>query len=224
MADYMIDSMDSVNDSALNGQEAAEAAEMSAIEAETEITEGELQAIEVSEAQKASQWYVVHTYSGYENKVKANLEKSVENNGLQHLIHEVSIPVEEVAELRNGKRRTVKRKIFPGYVLVKMIMSDRAWYLVRNTRGVTGFVGPESKPVPLSAAEIDKMFNRAETTIDIAVGEEVRILSGQLANRVGVVEDIDTICQKIRVSVFMFGRDVSVDLEYGQVLRVEAQQ
>ncbi len=226
MADYMIDSMDSVNDSELNGQEAAEAAEMSVIEAEdeTEITEGELQAIEVSEAQKASQWYVVHTYSGYENKVKANLEKSVEVNGLQDMIHEVTIPVEEVAELRNGKRRTVKRKIFPGYVLVKMIMSDRAWYLVRNTRGVTGFVGPESKPVPLSAAEIDKMFNRAETTIDIAVGEEVRILSGQLANRVGVVEDIDTICQKIRVSVFMFGRDVSVDLEYGQVLRVEAQQ
>ena len=173
---------------------------------------------------EAAKWYVVHTYSGYENKVKANLEKSIEVNGLQDMIHEVTIPVEEVAELRNGKRRTVTRKIFPGYVLVKMIMSDRAWYLVRNTRGVTGFVGPESKPVPLSAAEIDKMFNRAETVIDIAVGEEVRILSGQLANRVGVVEDIDTICQKIRVSVFMFGRDVSVDLEYGQVLRVEAQQ
>ncbi len=229
MADYMIDSVDSVNDSVLNGQEAAEAVEVAAeavdtAEAvETEITEEEIEQIAVSAAEKASQWYVVHTYSGYENKVKVNLEKSIEVNGLQDMIHEVTIPLEEVAELRNGKRRTVKRKIFPGYVLVKMIMSDKAWYLVRNTRGVTGFVGPESKPVPLTAAEIDKMFNRTDTSIDIAVGEEVRILGGQLAGRTGVVEDIDTICQKVRVSVFMFGRDMSVDLEYDQVARIEAQ-
>ena len=112
MADYMIDSLDSVNDPVLNGQEAAEAAETLVTETETEITEGDIREIEVSEAQKASQWYVVHTYSGYENKVKANLEKSIEVNGLQDMIHEVTIPVEEVAELRNGKRRTVKRKIF----------------------------------------------------------------------------------------------------------------
>ncbi len=213
MAEHMTDSM--INDQN-NDQQTAEVAE-------EQIAEEQIQEIEVSEAAKASQWYVVHTYSGYENKVKANLEKSVEFYGFQDRIHEVTIPLEEVAEIRNGKRRTVKRKIFPGYVLVKMIMSDEAWYIVRNTRGVTGFVGPESKPVPLSAAEIEKMFNRADTSIDIAVGEEVRILSGQLANRVGVVEDIDTICQKIRVSVFMFGRDVSVDLEYDQVSRVEAQ-
>ena len=227
MADYMTDLM--LND--LNSQEVAEDVEMTeAAEVATEVAteaaeaiEGNTENAEEVKAAEVSQWYVVHTYSGYENKVKANLEKSVEFNGFQDRIHEITIPMEEVAEIRNGKRRTVKRKIFPGYVLVKMIMSDEAWYIVRNTRGVTGFVGPGSKPVPLSLSEIDKMFNRADTSIDIAVGEEVRILSGQLANRVGVVEDIDTICQKVKVSVVMFGRDISVELDCDQVLRVEAQ-
>ena len=165
-------------------------------------------------------WYVVHTYSGYENKVKANLEKSVENNGLQHLIHEVSIPVEEVVEIRNGKRRVVQRKIFPSYVMVKMIMTDEAWYIVRNTRGVTGFVGPGSRPIPLDNAEIEATLNRAAVSIDIAVGEEVRVLSGPFADHVGKVEDIDTIRQKISVVVSMFGRDVPIEVDYDQVLRV----
>lgn len=166
------------------------------------------------------QWYVVHTYSGYENKVKANLEKSVENNGLQHLIQEVSIPIEEVEEIRNGKRHTVQRKIFPGYVMVKMLMTDEAWYIVRNTRGVTGFVGPGSRPIPLSDPEIEASINRTAVSIDIAVGEEVRILSGPLEDQVGKVTDIDTLCQKINVVVSMFGRDVPVELDYDQVQRV----
>ena len=174
----------------------------------------------MSEKAETAQWYVVHTYSGYENKVKANLEKSVENNGLQHLIQEVSIPVEEVVEIRNGKRHTVRRKIFPGYVLVKMLMTNEAWYIVRNTRGVTGFVGPGSHPVPLAGSEIEYMLTRAAVSIDIAVGEDVRVLSGPLAEHVGKVQDIDTIRQKITVVVSMFGRDVSVELDYDQVVRV----
>lgn len=165
-------------------------------------------------------WYVVHTYSGYENKVKANLEKSVENNGLQHLIHEVSIPVEEVVEIRNGKRRLVQHKIFPGYVMVKMIMTDEAWYIVRNTRGVTGFVGPGSRPIPLNDAEIEATLNRATVSIDIAVDDEVRILSGPFADHVGKVVEIDTVHQKVSMVVSMFGRDVPVDVDYDQVLRV----
>ena len=129
----------------------------------------------MSEKAETAQWYVVHTYSGYENKVKANLEKSVENNeGLQSLIQEISIPVEEVVEIRNGKRHTIQRKIFPGYVLVKMIMNNETWYIVRNTRGVTGFVGPGSHPVPLKENEIEFMLNRAAVSVDIAVGEDVR--------------------------------------------------
>ena len=103
------------------------------------------------------QWYVAHTYSGYENKVKANLEKAVENNGMQDLIKEIRVPVEEVVEIKNGKRRTIQRKVFPGYVLVQMVMTDESWYVVRNTRGVTGFVGPGSKPVPLSEEEVETM-------------------------------------------------------------------
>lgn len=175
----------------------------------------------MSEKAETAQWYVVHTYSGYENKVKANLEKSVENSEeLQGQIQEVSIPVEEVVEIRNGKRHTIQRKIFPGYVLVKMIMNNETWYIVRNTRGVTGFVGPGSHPVPLKGSEIEFMLNRAVVSIDIAVGEDVRVLSGPLVDHVGKVTDIDTIHQKIFVVVSMFGRDVPVELEYDQVVRV----
>ena len=173
------------------------------------------------EVPETAQWYVVHTYSGYENKVKANLEKSVENNDMMDLIQEVKVPVEEVIEIKNGKRCIVQRKIYPGYVMVKMIMTDDTWYIVRNTRGVTGFVGPGSRPIPLTEAEIAMSgMDRAPVRIDIAVGEEVRVLGGPLENFTGKVEDIDTIRQKIRVVVSMFGRDTPVELEYDQVLRV----
>ena len=167
-----------------------------------------------------AKWYVVHTFSGYENKVATNLEKIVENRHLQDWIHEVRIPTETVSEVKDGVRRDVERKIFPGYVLVKMIMNDETWYIVRNTRGVTGFVGPGSHPVPLKENEIEFMLNRATVSVDIAVGEDVRVLSGPLVDHVGKVTDIDTISQKIFVTVSMFGRDVPVELEYDQVVRV----
>ncbi len=166
------------------------------------------------------QWYVAHTYSGYENKVKANLEKAVENNGMQDLIKEIRVPVEEVVEIKNGKRRTVQRKVFPGYVLVQMIMTDETWYVVRNTRGVTGFVGPGSKPIPLTQEEVETMGMECRSMrIDIALGEEVRILSGPLEDFVGRVEEIDTLHQTVRVVVSMFGRETPVELEFSQIKR-----
>jgi transcriptional antiterminator NusG len=166
------------------------------------------------------QWYVAHTYSGYENKVKANLEKAVENNSMQDLITEIRVPVEEVVEIKNGKRRTVQRKVFPGYVLVRMIMTDESWYLVRNTRGVTGFVGPGSRPIPLTDEEVETMGMECRTMrVDIAIGENVRILSGPLEDFVGRVEKIDTLRQIVRVMVTMFGRETPVELEFSQVKR-----
>lgn len=175
----------------------------------------------MAEYSDSVEWYVVHTYSGYENKVKANLEKSVENNGMQDLIQEVKIPVEDVIEIKNGKRRVVHRKIYPGYVMIRMKMTDDAWYIVRNTRGVTGFVGPGSRPIPLTEEEMEASgMNREPVTIDLAVGENVRILSGPLENFTGKIEDIDTLNQKIKVVVSMFGRETPVELEYDQVLRV----
>ena len=170
------------------------------------------------------EWYVVHTYSGYENKVKDNLEKAVENNGMQNLIQEVVVPTEEVVEIRNGKKVTSQHKTFPGYVLVRMIITNESWYVVRNTRGVTGFVGPESKPIPLTAEELDRMLNCAPNKLEfrIAVGEEVRILSGPLENFTGVVEEIDAMRQKLRVKVKMFlGREMQIEVDLDQVEKLD---
>ena len=139
----------------------------------------------MTEKSKEPCWYVVHTYSGYENKVKDTLEKSVENNGMQDLIFDVRVPVEDVIEIKNGKRVKTQRKVYPGYVLVHMIETSESWYVVRNTRGVTGFVGPDSKPVPLTDAEVEMMLNTEAKSVEfgVAIGEEVRILSGPLENR-----------------------------------------
>ena len=168
---------------------------------------------------QTAQWYVVHTYSGYENKVKDNLEKAAENNRMQHLIQEVAVPVEEVAEIKNGKRVVTQHKTFPGYVLVKMIITSESWYVVRNTRGVTGFVGPESKPVALTDEEVDLMLNsrpQAEAC-KLVVGEEIRILSGPLANFTGVIESIDLLRSKLQVKVKMFlGREMQVEIDIDQ--------
>ena len=177
-----------------------------------------------SERPGTLEWYVVHTYSGYENKVKDNLEKAVENNGMQNLIQEVRVPVEEVVEIKNGRRVTSQRKTFPGYVLVHMIITSESWYIVRNTRGVTGFVGPESKPVPLTPAELDVMLNNAARRVEyrISVGDEVRILSGPLENFTGMVEELDAAHQKLRVRVKMFlGREMQVEVEMDQVEKVD---
>ena len=163
-------------------------------------------------------WYVVHTYSGYENKVATNLETIVENRRLQDLIQEVKVPVEMVPELKDGKERLVERKLFPGYVLVKMVMTDESWYIVRNCRGVTGFVGPSSKPEPLSDEEAEKlgMNTKAELTLDYAVGDNVQITAGPLEGFVGVVDEIDLQAQKVKVKVSMFGRETPAELERGQ--------
>jgi transcriptional antiterminator NusG len=172
------------------------------------------------------EWYVVHTYSGYENKVKDNLEKAVENNGMQQLITEVVVPTEESVELRNGKRVTTYHKTFPGYVLVHMIITNESWYVVRNIRGVTGFVGPDSKPIPLSGEELERMLQSpaSQMNLKVAVGEDVRILSGPLENFTGVVEEIDAIRQKLRVKVKMFlGREMQIEVDLNQVEKLREQ-
>ncbi|MDR1570748.1 MAG: transcription termination/antitermination protein NusG [Oscillospiraceae bacterium] len=176
----------------------------------------------MTEQDSTLEWYVAHTYSGYENKVKANLEKAVENNSMQHLIQEIVVPVEEVDEIKNGKRRRVLHKLYPGYVLVRMLMTDESWYLVRNTRGVTGFVGPGSKPIALTEAEVQNMVGGGHLVparIDFDVGEIVRILSGPLENFTGTVEEVDQARLKVRVCVSMFGRNTPVELEYDQIVR-----
>lgn len=163
-------------------------------------------------------WYVVHTYSGYENKVKANIEKTIENRGLQDLIMDVQVPMEEVIETKDNKKKSVMRKVFPGYVLIKMIMTDDSWYVVRNTRGVTGFVGPGSKPVPLTEEEVLAMgVEAAVVNVDYEVGDNVRVTSGPLESFIGVVEEINVEKKKVRVSVSMFGRETPVELEFNQV-------
>ncbi len=176
----------------------------------------------MSEA-KSSQalWYVVHTYSGYENKVKANLEKTVENRGMQDIIQEVQVPMEEILEVRNDKRHVRQQKVFPGYVMVKMVMTDESWYVVRNTRGVTGFVGPGSQPVPLKDEEVVAMgVERIPIVLNIEVGETVRVVSGPLENFLGRVDKIDPERQKVKLSVSMFGRETPVELDFIQVQKI----
>lgn len=166
-------------------------------------------------------WYVVHTYSGYENKVKVNLEKTVDNRGLQDLILEVKVPMEKTIEIKNGKRKDVDRKLFPGYVLVKMVMTDETWYVVRNTRGVTGFVGPGSKPIPLTNEEIRFMgVENVPVRIDIEAGQSVRVTHGPLESFIGVVEEVFPEQQKLRVVISMFGRDTPVELDVVQVQKL----
>lgn len=178
----------------------------------------------MSERSNEPCWYVVHTYSGYENKVKDTLEKSVENNeAMQKLIFDVRVPVEDVIEIKNGKRVKSQRKVYPGYVLVHMIETSESWYVVRNTRGVTGFVGPDSKPVALTEAEVEMMLNPQPNGVeyDIAIGDTVDILSGSMENQQGIVEDIDAMRGKIKVSVQMFGRATPAELDLSQVKKAD---
>ena len=190
-----------------------------------------------------TKWYVVHTYSGYENKVKEDLIKAVDNAGLSDIILDVMYPTEETIEiLPNGKRKSVTRKVYPGYVMVKMVvdvvekerpaemgggvsrelvMNPRAWYVIRNTRGVTGFVGPGSKPVPLKDEEVVAMgVERIPIVLNIEVGETVRVVSGPLENFLGRVDKIDPERQKVKLSVSMFGRETPVELDFIQVQKI----
>ena len=168
-----------------------------------------------------AKWYVAHTYSGYENKVKANIEKSVENRGLQHLIMNVEVPVEDVEVPAESKEdaKTVKRKMFPGYVVIKMVMTDESWYIVRNTRGVTGFVGPGSKPVPLSDEEVRKMGVETvrPSEIGISVGDRISVKSGPMEGFSGIVESVDAEQGKIKAKINMFDREVALEIEATQV-------
>jgi len=167
---------------------------------------------------ESAKWYVIHTYSGYENKVAATIEKTVENRKLHDLIQAVNVPMETVVEVADAKRKEVERKVFPGYVLVKMVMTDESWHVVRNTRGVTGFVGPASKPVPLTDREVEALgVEKREITVNYSVGDSVRITDGPLESFIGIVEEIAPEKDKVRVVVSMFGRETPVELELDQV-------
>lgn len=173
------------------------------------------------ESENKARWYVAHTYSGYENKVKYNIEAAVENRNMQDIIQEVTVPMQEQVEVKNGKKKVSMKKVFPGYVMIKMIMTDESWYIVRNTRGVTGFVGPGSKPVPLSDAELKSMgIQEKVPVLDISIGESVKVISGPFENFIGVVEEVNSERQKIKVNISMFGRETPVELGFEQIQKM----
>ena len=166
-------------------------------------------------------WYVVHTYSGYENKVKTDLEKTIKNRELEDYFFDIIVPMEEQIEIKEGKRKTNLRKVFPSYVLVKMIVTEKTWYIVRNTRGVTGFVGSGTDPIPLTEEEIRKMgFEVKEVNVDYSVNDPVKILDGALRDFVGTVTEINKEKHKVKVLVSMFGRETPVELEFSQVEKI----
>lgn len=164
-------------------------------------------------------WYVVHTYSGYENKVKANIDKTIENRHLEDQILEVQVPMLDVAEMKNGVKKQVQKKLFPGYVLINMVMNDDTWYVVRNTRGVTGFVGPGSKPVPLTEEEMIPLGIRKpeEVLVDFAEGDSVRVVGGAWKDTVGVIRKLDVGKRVLTINVEMFGRETPVELSFTEV-------
>ncbi len=167
------------------------------------------------------QWYVVHTYSGYENKVKTDLEKTIKNRELEDYFFEIVIPMEEQIEIKEGKRKTNLKKVFPGYVLIKMIVTEESWYIVRNTRGVTGFVGSGTDPIALTPEETRNMgFEEVPINVDYDVNDSVRIINGPLENFIGVVQEINKEKQKVKVLVSMFGRETPIELEFSQVQKI----
>ncbi len=172
--------------------------------------------------EEQAQWYVAHTYSGYENKVKASIEATVENRNMEDLILEIQVPVQEVVERKDGKTVVKEKKLFPGYVIIKMQITDESWYVVRNTRGVTGFVGPASKPVPLSQAELKKMgIRKQRVEIQLEIGEEVKVIEGPLEGYTGVIEEIQVEKAKVKVNVSMFGRETPAELGFEQVEKLK---
>lgn len=174
----------------------------------------------MTEENKAD-WYVVHTYSGHENKVKANIEKTVETRGMEEVILEIVVPTEEVVELKNGKKKIRSKKIFPGYAIVKMFMTDESWYVVRNTRGVTGFVGPGSKPIPLTDQEVVNMgLEKITIEVDFAVGDTIEVTSGPFESFVGLVEEMSIEKESLKALISMFGRETPVELEFHQVKKI----
>lgn len=172
----------------------------------------------MAERDQELKWYVVHTFSGHENKVKASLERIVESRNMSDLITEVQVPLEEVVEIKDGQRKTKQRKIFPGYVVVCMEMNDETWYVVRNTKGVTGFVGPGSKPVPLTKEELKNMgITHEEPDMDIAVGDNITIIDGPFSEYAGVVTQVNNEKRAVTALINMFGRETPVELDYHQI-------
>ena len=172
----------------------------------------------MNNASKSAKWYVVYTYSGYENKVKTNLQKIIENRSLENLILDIKVPTEDVVETKGEEKKLITRKIFPGYVLIKMVMTDDTWYIIRNTTGVTGFVGPGSKPVPLTEEEVEALgVDVREIFAEYSVGDNVKIIEGAFVNQTGTVEAIDNKTGKVTVSVVMFGRQTSLELDINNV-------
>ena len=167
-------------------------------------------------------WYVVHTYSGYEKKVEANIKKTIENRHLEEQILEVRVPMQDVVEMKDGASRQVQKKLFPGYVLINMVMNDDTWYVVRNTRGVTGFVGPGSKPVPLTEAEMKPLGIKAENvTIDFSEGDTIVVVAGAWKDTVGAVQKIDYSKQTATINVELFGRDTPVEISFAEVRKLQ---
>ncbi|MBR6549445.1 MAG: transcription termination/antitermination protein NusG [Clostridia bacterium] len=165
-----------------------------------------------------AKWYVIHTYAGYENKVAGNLEKMVENRKMQDLIHEIKVPTETVVEIKDNKKKEVERKIFPGYVMVKMIVTDESWYVVRNVHGCTGFVGPASKPVPLTDEEVRRLgVETVSVEVAYKVGDNIKIVDGPLTGFTGIVDEIDLANNQVKITISMFGRETPVELELDQV-------
>ena len=173
------------------------------------------------EIMSEAKWYVVHTYSGYENKVKANIDKTIENRHLEDQILEVRVPLEDVVEMKNGVQKVSQKKMFPGYVLIHMIMNDDTWYVVRNTRGVTGFVGPGSKPVPLTDAEMAPLgIQREEVVMDYEEGDTVQVIAGAWADTVGVIQSINMQKQSLTINVELFGRETPVEIGFAEVKKM----
>ena len=168
-----------------------------------------------------AKWYVVHTYSGYENKVKANIDKTIENRHLEDQILEVRVPMQDVVEMRNGAKKSVSKKLFPGYVLINMVMNDDTWYVVRNTRGVTGFVGPGSKPVPLTAEEMLPLgISNENVVIDFAVGDSVVVIGGVWKDTVGMIQSINEGKQCVTINVDLFGRETPVEISFTEIKKM----
>ena len=170
----------------------------------------------------SARWYVVHTYSGYENKVKTDLEKTVKNRDLEEYFFDIIVPMEEQIEIKEGKRKANLKKVFPGYVLIKMIVTEETWYIVRNTRGVTGFVGSGTDPIPLTDEEIRNMgFEEVPVNVDYEVNDSVQILNGAFKDFIGTVKEINKEKHKVKVLVSMFGRETPVELEFSQVQKAD---
>ena len=168
-----------------------------------------------------AKWYVVHTYSGYENKVKANIDKTIENRHLEDQILEVRVPMQDVVELKNGVQKATQKKMFPGYVLIHMFMNDDTWYVVRNTRGVTGFVGPGSKPVPLTDAEMAGLgIGQEDIVVDYEIGDTIQVISGAWADTVGTIQTMNMQKQSLTINVELFGRETPVELSFAEVKKM----